>query len=129
MDARQPRSDVQEWASRASSLEWRSDILRRVVEDLCMAGGLYNSCQDDFARQFKKTLVEQLRTKGIIGCTMTGAAKFAEDARAASPDVSLVEEVLENRVVTAQLNKTASQNDSRWGPQVRSSDLVGLPCH
>ncbi|KAI5994799.1 P-loop containing nucleoside triphosphate hydrolase protein [Pisolithus albus] len=91
--------------------EWRSDILRRVVEDLCTAGELYNSCQDDLSRQFGKVLVEQLRTKRIIGCTTTGAAKFAEDIRAASPDVLLVEEageILESHVITA-LSRTTSQ--------------------
>ncbi|KAI6026672.1 hypothetical protein BKA83DRAFT_4124296 [Pisolithus microcarpus] len=112
--------------------QWMQGSHVRMFKNGQVAHRVWNG--DDFARQFKKTLVEQLRTKGIIGCTMTGAAKFAEDARAASPDVSLVEEVLENRVVTAQLNKTASQNDSRWGPQgslmfncVCTSALCSIP--
>ncbi|KAI6121070.1 P-loop containing nucleoside triphosphate hydrolase protein [Pisolithus sp. B1] len=81
--------------------EWRSDILQRLVEDFCTAGELYNCCQDNLSRKFEKALVEQLRTKRIIGCTTT----------AASPDVLLVEEageILESHVVTA-LSKTTSQ--------------------
>ncbi|KAI6102504.1 P-loop containing nucleoside triphosphate hydrolase protein [Pisolithus croceorrhizus] len=91
--------------------EWKSDILRDVVEELCTAGEEYNHCQDDLSRNFGKALIEQLKSKRIIGCTTTGAAKFAEDIKAASPDVLLVEEageILESHVITA-LSSTTSQ--------------------
>ncbi|KAI6040717.1 P-loop containing nucleoside triphosphate hydrolase protein [Pisolithus marmoratus] len=91
--------------------DWNSAILKQVVEDFCTAGEQYNYYQDDLSRKFGQALVEQLRTKRIIGCTTTGAAKFAEDIRAASPDVLLVEEageILESHVVTA-LSHTTSQ--------------------
>ncbi|KAI6121084.1 hypothetical protein F5141DRAFT_496683 [Pisolithus sp. B1] len=80
------------------------------------------------SRKFGQASVEQLKTKRIIGCTTTGAAKFAEDIRAASPDVLLVEEageILESHVITA-LSSTTSQMILIGDPQVRSSDLVGL---
>ncbi|KAI5994807.1 P-loop containing nucleoside triphosphate hydrolase protein [Pisolithus albus] len=91
--------------------EWKSSILKQVVEDFCVAGEQYNYYQDDLSRKFGQALVEMLKTKRIIGCTTTGAAKFAEDIRAASPDVLLVEEageILESHVITA-LSSTTSQ--------------------
>ncbi|KAI6120180.1 P-loop containing nucleoside triphosphate hydrolase protein [Pisolithus croceorrhizus] len=91
--------------------EWKLGILKQVVEDFCVAGEQYNYYQDDLSRKFGQALVEQLKTKRIIGCTTTGAAKFAEDIRAASPDVLLVEEageILESHVITA-LSSTTSQ--------------------
>ncbi|KAI6157079.1 P-loop containing nucleoside triphosphate hydrolase protein [Pisolithus tinctorius] len=91
--------------------DWKSSILKQVVEDFCAAGEQYNYYQDDLSRKFGQSLVEQLRTKRIIGCTTTGAAKFAEDIRAASPNVLLVEEageILESHVVTA-LSRSTSQ--------------------
>ncbi|KAI6102496.1 P-loop containing nucleoside triphosphate hydrolase protein [Pisolithus croceorrhizus] len=91
--------------------EWKSGILKQVVEDFCVAGEQYNYYQDDLSRKFGQALVEQLKTKRIIGCTTTGAAKFAEDIRAASPGVLLVEEageILESHVITA-LSSTTSQ--------------------
>ncbi|KIK26288.1 hypothetical protein PISMIDRAFT_95029 [Pisolithus microcarpus 441] len=91
--------------------EWKSGIFKQVVEDFCIAGEQYNHYQDDLSRKFGQALVEVLKTKRIIGCTTTGAAKFAEDIRAASPDVLLVEEageILESHVITA-LSSTTSQ--------------------
>ncbi|KAI6101488.1 P-loop containing nucleoside triphosphate hydrolase protein [Pisolithus croceorrhizus] len=91
--------------------KWKLGILKQVVEDFCVAGEQYNYYQDDLSRKFGQALVEQLKTKRIIGCTTTGAAKFAEDIRAASPDVLLVEEageILESHVITA-LSSTTSQ--------------------
>jgi hypothetical protein len=48
--------------------------------------------------------------KRIIGCTTTGAAMFAQDIRAANPDVLLVEEageILESHVLTAMGQNTS----------------------
>ncbi|KAG1721719.1 AAA domain-containing protein [Suillus paluster] len=55
-------------------------------------------------------MVATLMGKRIIGCTTTGAAKFAQDIRGAKPDVLLVEEageILESHVLTAMGESTS----------------------
>jgi len=54
--------------------------------------------------------VATLAGKRIIGCTTTGAAKFAQDIHAAKPDVLLIEEageILESHVLTAMSENTS----------------------
>ncbi|KAL4068441.1 P-loop containing nucleoside triphosphate hydrolase protein [Scleroderma yunnanense] len=88
---------------------WKLAIAKDIVEDICDAGKSFNDRQDEVQRKFGEGLVVQLKTKRIIGCTTTGAAKYTEDLRAVSPGVLLVEEageILESHVITALSGST-----------------------
>ncbi|KAG2057924.1 P-loop containing nucleoside triphosphate hydrolase protein [Suillus hirtellus] len=90
---------------------WRSEIRKLILEEIHTLGTNYNGCQDQLTRKFGEARVATLMGKRIIGCTTTGAAMFAQDIRAANPDVLLVEEageILESHVLTA-MGETTSQ--------------------
>ncbi|KAG1880025.1 P-loop containing nucleoside triphosphate hydrolase protein [Suillus subluteus] len=90
---------------------WKSEIYKILLEEICTLGTNYNECQDQLMRIFGEARVATLMGKRIIGCTTTGAAMFAQDIRAANPDVLLVEEageILESHVLTA-LGQNTSQ--------------------
>lgn len=90
--------------------DWKLAIDRTVVDDVWKLARDYDECQDDLARKFNESSIAVLKQKRIIGCTTTGAAKFTEDIRAASPGVLLVEEageILESHVITALGRETA----------------------
>ncbi|KAG1844511.1 P-loop containing nucleoside triphosphate hydrolase protein [Suillus subalutaceus] len=90
---------------------WKSEIYKILLEEICTLGTDYNECQDQLMRRFGEARVATLMGKRIIGCTTTGAAMFAQDIRAANPDVLLVEEageILESHVLTA-LGQNTSQ--------------------
>ncbi|KAF9223027.1 P-loop containing nucleoside triphosphate hydrolase protein [Gyrodon lividus] len=89
--------------------KWKGDIIKDLVDDICKVGRDYNTAQDELTRKFGESTVAFLKQKRIIGCTTTGAAKYAEDLAAVSPDVLLVEEageILESHVLTALGPKT-----------------------
>jgi hypothetical protein len=84
--------------------KWTSDLQKQMVDDIGAVGRDYNNCQIDLTRKFGESLVATLTAKRIIACTTTGAAKFTEDLRTASPDIVLVEEageILESHILTA----------------------------
>ncbi|KAG2138476.1 P-loop containing nucleoside triphosphate hydrolase protein [Suillus clintonianus] len=91
--------------------KWTRDIQKQMVDDIDDVGEDYNNCQIDLTRKWNESLVATLKAKRIIACTTTGAAKFAEDLRAAAPGVVLVEEageILESHILTA-LGKNTNQ--------------------
>jgi hypothetical protein len=92
-------------ASRAVKIAtWKENILKDQVADVCQSALQYNKCQVELQRKFEEKNVEILRSKRIIGCTTTAAAKYKESIQAASPDILLVEEageILESHVITA----------------------------
>ncbi|KAL4079908.1 P-loop containing nucleoside triphosphate hydrolase protein [Scleroderma yunnanense] len=95
---------------------WKLGIMKEIVEAICVSGKGFNDGQDDLSRKFGESVVAQLKSKRIIGCTTTGAAKFTEDLRAVSPDVLLVEEageILESHIITA------------LGPNTKQMILIG----
>jgi hypothetical protein len=74
------------------------------VTQICQSVKQYDKCQTELQRKFEEGNVDILRSKRIIGCTTTGAAKYKESIQAASPEVLLVEEageILESHVITA----------------------------
>ncbi|KAG1717605.1 P-loop containing nucleoside triphosphate hydrolase protein [Suillus lakei] len=88
---------------------WKLEIRKLTLEEICTLGTNYNECQDQLTRKFGEARVATLMGKRIIGCTTTGAAMFAQDIRAANPDVLLVEEageILESHVLTAMGENT-----------------------
>ncbi|KAH0828787.1 P-loop containing nucleoside triphosphate hydrolase protein [Lanmaoa asiatica] len=85
-------------------VDWKLAISRSLVDDIWKHGRDYDECQDELSRKFNESNTAVLKQKRIIGCTTTGAAKFTEDIKAASPGVLLVEEageILESHVITA----------------------------
>jgi AAA domain len=91
-------------ARQARTKMWKTDILKYQVKDLCGSAKLYNQCQTELQRKFEEKHIDILRSKRIIGCTTTGAAKYKESIQGASPDILLVEEageILESHVITA----------------------------
>lgn len=89
--------------------KWKGEIVKDLVADMCNVGRDYNNAQDELTRRFGDSIVAFLKQKRIIGCTTTGAAKYAEDLAAVSPDVLLVEEageILESHILTALGEKT-----------------------
>ena len=83
---------------------WIAEMVEKSAQGICVAGQGFNGCQDSLAKTFGQGVITQLRSKRIIGCTTTGAAKYADDIRAISPGVLLVEEageILESHIVTA----------------------------
>lgn len=90
--------------------KWKSEIRKTILEEICTLGKNHNDCQDKLSRKFGEAMVATLAGKRIIGCTTTGAAKFAQDIHAAKPDVLLVEEageILESHVLTAMSENTS----------------------
>ena len=90
--------------------KWKSEIRKTILEEICTLGKNHNECQDQLTRKFGEAMAATLMGKRIIGCTTTGAAKFAQDIRGAQPDVLLVEEageILESHVLTAMGENTS----------------------
>jgi len=91
-------------ARQARTAMWKMDILQYQVNNVCESAKLYNLCQTELQRKFEEKHVDILRSKRIIGCTTTGAAKYKDSIQGASPDILLVEEageILESHVITA----------------------------
>jgi len=90
--------------------QWKSEIRKTILDEICTLGKNYNDCQDQLSRKSGESTVATLTEKRIIGCTTTGAAKFAHDIRAVKPDVLLVEEageILESHILTAMGENTS----------------------
>jgi hypothetical protein len=90
--------------------QWKLEIRKTILDEICTLGKNHNDCQDQLSRKFGESTVATLTGKRIIGCTTTGAAKSAHDIRAAKPDVLLVEEageILESHVLTAMSENTS----------------------
>lgn len=89
--------------------DWKLAIGRSLIDDIWKLARDYDECQDELSRKFNESSIAVLKQKRIIGCTTTGAAKYTEDIRAASPGVLLVEEageILESHVITALGSET-----------------------
>ncbi|KAJ7066957.1 P-loop containing nucleoside triphosphate hydrolase protein [Mycena amicta] len=83
---------------------WRLAVRRDQAEEIARLGGAFNECQLGIERTFRQRDISILRSKQVIGCTTTAAAKYAQDIREASPDVLILEEageILESHVITA----------------------------
>lgn len=103
---RMSRADRQEIKSR-----WKLAIQQEEVELLVEHSSKYNRNVDAIADLFMEKDAAVLRTKQIIGCTTTGAAKYTKLIQEAKPDIVLVEEageLLEAHVVTS-LGRSAKQ--------------------
>ncbi|KAG6919536.1 hypothetical protein DXG01_005126 [Tephrocybe rancida] len=89
---------------------WNNALYQEQVDGMYNVAAAYNKCQDELARYWAEKDTEVLRSKRIIGCTTTAAAKYSDNIRAANPDVLLVEEageILESHVLTALAPETS----------------------
>ena len=103
-------------ARQALAKTWTTDILKERVENLYSQARGYNEAQSQLARAFNQKNVDIMRSKRVIACTTTAAAKYVQEIQTASPDVLLVEEageILESHVLTA------------LGPRTQQLVLIG----
>ena len=84
--------------------KWRAAILEDRVAELCNGIREYTKVQDQLDQMFKVNHLDVVKSKRVVGCTTTAAAKYSHELQAMSRDVLLVEEageILENHVLTA----------------------------
>ncbi|KAG6844632.1 hypothetical protein H0H87_005289, partial [Tephrocybe sp. NHM501043] len=89
---------------------WANALYKEQIENIYNVAAAYNRTQDRLAGYWAEKDTEILRSKRIIGCTTTAAAKYSDNIRAASPDILLVEEageILESHVLTALAPRTS----------------------
>ncbi|KAI4274065.1 MAG: hypothetical protein L6R38_006184 [Xanthoria sp. 2 TBL-2021] len=89
--------------------KWYTAILEDRVSELSKIAAKYDKAQRELDETFKTKNIDIIKSKRVIGCTTTAAAKYAHELRAASRDVLLVEEageILESHVITALGEKT-----------------------
>lgn len=88
----------------ANIRRWRDALLNEAIEDLSVNAKEYNRCYEKLNRAFSSDTANVLRSKRIVGCTTTAAAKYREEIQTFNPDVLLVEEageILESHVLTS----------------------------
>ncbi|PGH11549.1 hypothetical protein AJ79_04807 [Helicocarpus griseus UAMH5409] len=102
---------------RKSKLQnWKTGILREHVAEMNRCGTNYDSALAQIDTIHKQKDLDILRSKRIIGCTTTAAAKYVQQIQAVSPGVLLVEEageILESHILTA------------LGPETKQMILIG----
>ncbi|KAG6854528.1 hypothetical protein C0991_005440 [Blastosporella zonata] len=89
---------------------WSNAIYKEQIDGIYTVAAAYNKVQDKLAGYRSEKDTQVLRSKRIIGCTTTAAAKYSDNIRAASPDILLVEEageILESHILTALAPQTS----------------------
>ena len=89
---------------KATYARWKEEILNERIASLSNVGNSLNEEVREISTLFREKQRGILRSKRIIGCTTTAAAKYVQDIQAAAPDVVIVEEageILESHVLTA----------------------------
>ena len=89
---------------------WKDAITQRSIEKFVAIARDYNECLEDLMQAQNTSIPGILRSKRIVGCTTTAAAKYGDAIRTFNPDVLLVEEageILESHVLTALGPKTS----------------------
>jgi hypothetical protein len=96
-------------ARKAKLAEWESEILKEQVADIHALTTEYNSLIRKLDDKFDESNRAIIRSKRVIGCTTTAAAKYRDAINAAEPSVVLVEEageILESHTLTSLSPKT-----------------------
>jgi hypothetical protein len=89
---------------------WKDAVMQRSIEKLVAVAKNYNECLENLMRAQNTSLPGILRSKRIVGCTTTAAAKYGDEIRTFNPDVLMVEEageILESHILTALGPKTS----------------------
>lgn len=84
--------------------KWVQEILTEKIDTLYKQARRYNETQIELEQKFRERDVAVMKSKRIIGCTTTAAAKYASDLHEVGINVLLVEEageILESHVITA----------------------------
>jgi hypothetical protein len=96
--------------------EWKAGILKERLEAVQSAGHSYNQYLKQITSIYLERELTVLRSKRIIACTTTAAAKYVQSLRLVRPGVVLVEEageILESHILTA------------LGPDTKQLILIG----
>ncbi|KAJ6531790.1 P-loop containing nucleoside triphosphate hydrolase protein [Mycena capillaripes] len=80
---------------RAKVAEWRSACQKDQAAEISRIGKTFNACQNQLDSKFGQKDVSVLRSKQIIGCTTTAAAKYTREIQEATG------EILESHCITA----------------------------
>lgn len=111
--------------------KWQTAILEDRVTELSKVAAEYDKAQRELDEAFKTRNIDVIKSKRVIGCTTTAAAKYAHELRATSRDVLLVEEageILESHVITALGEKTTQLiligDHKQLRPKVANYDLT-----
>ena len=118
-------------STRQTSLSfWKREILKERVNGLCDAANQYNEAQHELELLLKQGNAEIIASRRVVACTTTAAAKYANELKAASRDVILVEEageILESHVLTsfgAQTQQLVLIGDHKQlRPKIKNHDL------
>jgi hypothetical protein len=90
-------------------MKWKAEILEERVSVLYAKGKEFNDTVSQIDTLWSEKDRYIIKSKRIIGCTTTAAAKYVETIQSASPEVVLVEEageILESHILTALGNNT-----------------------
>ncbi|KAJ8132326.1 hypothetical protein O1611_g1297 [Lasiodiplodia mahajangana] len=96
--------------------EWQAEILRERLDSIQTIGHSYNGALEQIASVYAERELTVLRSKRIVACTTTAAAKYVQMLNSERPGVVLVEEageILESHVLTA------------LGPETKQLILIG----
>jgi len=83
---------------------WNDALFEESVQELSVNTNEYNRSQQRLQWEFSSDIASVLRSKRIVGCTTTAAAKYREEIQAFNPNILLVEEageILESHVLTS----------------------------
>ncbi|KAI1303510.1 P-loop containing nucleoside triphosphate hydrolase protein [Xylaria venustula] len=89
--------------------QWKAEILRERLDAVQTAGNDYNKGIEKIESVFMERELTVLRSKRIIACTTTAAAKYVQILNSERPGVVLVEEageILESHILTALSSET-----------------------
>jgi len=89
---------------------WEESIRKADVENFCSLARTYNQAKDRLEKAQNTGMLPLLRSKRVLGCTTTAAAKYCEEIQTFNPDVVLVEEageILESHILTAMGPETS----------------------
>ncbi|KAJ3994672.1 P-loop containing nucleoside triphosphate hydrolase protein [Lentinula boryana] len=84
--------------------KWVQEILTERIDGLYNQAERYNKTQTELQQKFRERDIAVMKSKRVIGCTTSAAAKYASDLHEVGIDVLLVEEageILESHVITA----------------------------
>ncbi|KAF8065347.1 P-loop containing nucleoside triphosphate hydrolase protein [Lyophyllum atratum] len=82
--------------------QWVDVIRQEEVVGLYQTASRYNKAVDELARKFKEKDGHILKSKRIIGCTTTAAAKYTRNIQEAAPDVVLLILIGDHKTVTSK---------------------------
>ncbi|KAF8159714.1 P-loop containing nucleoside triphosphate hydrolase protein [Crassisporium funariophilum] len=97
-------------------VQWQNAVFQESVLEFCSIADAYNRRQERLKRSFNSNTAEILRSRRVIGCTTTAAAKYRDEIQAFNPNILLVEEageILESHILTS------------LGPETSQMILIG----